>query len=415
MILSSLKQQWKRALLLVVFFSAIVILQTDANWKSSEEGRYYKQQSDYIATHNVMDRVTFFETLIADSNKTVSIIDAIEMFNDYDGKIPEGETDPLLAVTTGAAYMDYDMAIWRQNMLNMPGQYTETVSGDRWMFKYLLDRLYYIHNFDVIIENQKETMVRAIRRGGNAVPLYETALEELSNIEYDFPVIDTAFTALLLDYMSTDWYIVIILCLAFFGVFSTAAQQKITNQILISKTGMRRYAISQILAVHIITVGVLIVYYCCIIFACSSGNPRAIAWQLPIQCVFGEHFDTYYIYYDLKVWQYFLLIGSIKIIFCVMMTSLVLFLSALSRNNIISVLLTITVCGVLCVLSRRWEWGGLLIGNGHILLEKLCYFVVNGQIIHYWTVYTAGIFGLIPITNGLTILLSKPMAKGWVT
>lgn len=414
MFLPLLKRQWKRTLLLVLFFCAIVTIQTDANWESSDNGAYFQEQTDYLAAHNLQDRDTFFEALIADNNKAVNIVNAIEAFKEYNGKVPAGEVDPILVATTGAAYMNYDMAMWRENMLNMPGQYTETVSGDRWMFKYLLDRLYYIRNFDFIIENHKEIMGRGIRRGGSMVPYYEVALEGLGNIEDDFQIADTAFTSILLDYMCEDWYILAILCLSFFGIFSTAAQQKITNQILISKAGMRKYATCQTLVGLAITTVILLVYFVGVIFACSCGNPSAIAWQLPIQCVFGENFDTYYIYYDLLVWQYVLLMVGIKLLFCLLLVSIVMLISALSRTNIVSALLSIVLCGTLCILSSRWEWGGLLIGNGHVLFEELCYFDMNGQIIHYWTVYAVGLFALIPPANGLTILLSRPAAKGWV-
>lgn len=417
MFVSSLKRHLKRVLLLILFFSTIMTIQTDATWKTSHEGEFYPYQSKYLADHDLTNQANFCNTLNVDYQQAYGLYNAINLFILYNGKVPDGEMDAealSMMASGGTPYIDYDMAVWRRNMMNSPGKHSDSVSTDWMMLRNLSHRLHYVLNFNNLIENHMEIMSRAIRRGGSSTAQYETALKELSAIETEFPVTDTAFTAILLDYLNTDWYILAVLGLSFFAFFSAAAQQKITNQLLISKTGIRKYVAYQILAAFTITFFCMAIYYAAVLFACTSTGPGKIAWELPIQCVFGENFDTDYIYYDMKVWEYFLLMVGVKILYCMLFVNIICLLSALSRNNLISGLLAIALCGSLILLHGKWKWGGLLIGNGHILLQELCYFNANGTMIHYFAVYASGIALLIPAVTGLTVLLSKPAAKGWV-
>ena len=417
MFVSLLKRLWKRTLLLILFFSSIMTVQTDSTWETSSEGEYYPYQVNYLSVHELTDRARFQAILSTDYQQAYDLWQDIQLFELYNGSVPEGELDGealTIMASGGTPYINYDMLIWRRNMMNAPGKFSKSVFTDYEMLKNLSHRLHYILNFDNLLENHSETIARAIRRGSSLTPYYETALAELSAIDTDFPVMDTACTSLLLDYLNTDWYIIVILCLSFFGLFSTAAQQRITNQLLTSKTGIRKYAIYQVLAALVITACGMIIYYAVAIFACASTGPGQIAWGLPIQCILGEHFDTFNIYYAMNVREYFLLMAGVKILFCLLLVSIISLLSALSRNNLISGLLVIAFCAGLVLLQSKWDWGDLLIGNGHILLQELCYFNINGTMIHYLAIYALSIGLLIPVMMGLTVLLAKPAAKGWV-
>lgn len=411
MLLYLLKKQFKTAVVFTFLLCIILIMQTSASWKNSLNGQYYDEQVDYLSQYDLTDRSNFFDSLTKDTSEAYQKVREIEEFMAYEGEIPEGVVNPLEIASSGAMYMDYDMVVWRQNMLNLPGLFTESVSGDKYMLEALSKRLEYMLHLPVIIENHKEITTRGIRRGGSDGYKYELAIEELNAISLDFPVEDVAYTQNLLDFMHEDWYFTVLIAVVFFWVFSAISQQRISWVVSTSLIGARKYAFIQATAALLTSIAIFVIYHIGIILACSLWNPTKIIWNHPVQCVFGNVFDSYEIILNLKVWEYTLIALGLKCLFCLFLSSIILLLSLLSGNNTVSAIYALIICGVLILAHNEMPFGGLLIGNTSCLLEGLCWTKIGATVISYSTIYIFVATAAIILCSGLTIFLSKPILR----
>lgn len=406
-----LKKQLTTAVVFTILLSFVLITQIGTSWVNSFNGQYYNEQCDYLARYDLTDRTNFFASLNKDTNAAYQRVREIEEFMAYEGDIPEGIVNPLDIASSGAMYMDYNMVVWRQNMLNLPGQFTESISGDKYMLEALSQRLSYIKSISSILENHKEIAARGIRRGGSSSYKYELAFKELESISLSFPVEDVAYTQNFLDFMQEDWYFAVLIAVVFFGAFSTVEQQRVSWIISVSSYGPRRYALTQIIVATLTTVMIFILYHIGVLFACSLWNPKEIAWELPIQCVFGNTFDSYEVILNLTVWEYTLIVMLLKAFFGLLLANVVLFLSLLSKNNTIAAVCALTTCGSLILLHSEIPLGELLIGNANILLEGLCWTKIGSQTISYSTIYIVVTSILINIVVILTVFFAKPILR----
>lgn len=408
MLRTLLNQQWKKPFFLILLLSLMLTLQTDSYYGWSEP--HYNHQQAYLKKYDLYERDTFFDALNADKTLSDQIMNAINNFDGYEGEIPDVEMD-IMDLLSGATYMNEDLYAWRSQMCAAPGRLSDTVSDDYQMTIFLSRRLSNQERFAEIIENQAEIMRRGIRRGGWKVPLYEAAQAQLLAIQDDFPVQDTLHTDQLLSHLEGDWYILVILTLGFFGTFSTAIQQKITNTVLISKTGMRRYAWVQLLTVLLLTFGCLILYDFGVLFACSAGDLGSICWNHPIQAING--YDN--ILQNLRVWQYLLLTMGLKALYCVLFVSMLLVISLLSKNNIIATLGAALLCGGVIFLNQRFPaLHGLILGNCRFLLEELCYWKLGNTLILYPVIFAAAALTATAVIWILIPLIAKPVVRRWV-
>lgn len=406
-----LKRQLYKAIGLTVFICAILMLQQNASWESSLDGCYYREQAKYISQFDLNNAEAFFAALVEDTNRAIDKVTEIEWFTDYKGELPEGVVNPLDAVSSGAMYMDYDMVIWQQNMLELPGIYTDSIRGDEQMLKSLSKRLYYARNFNTIIENHKEIAARGIRRGGSNAQLYKLAEAELNRIPLNFAVQDTAYTENFLDYMESDWCFIALLGLIFFGTFSSVSQQKIIWQIAVSKLGERKYALTQIAATMIIAVLVFVVYHMGILLACCQWQPEQIAWELPIQCITGDLFDSFEIILDLKVWEYILLLCGMKCLFGLLICAIISLISLACKNNTLAALGSVSICGGLILLRSSNAFGNIFIGNAGSLLKGLCWARIGDITLSYLAIYFAILPVLIVAIVSFLVLLAKPAMR----
>lgn len=410
MLKTLLKQQWKKPILLILLFCLMLMLQIDGSLDHQNKEKYHSYQAAYMHNHDLWQREAFFEMLNADVAQTRQVVDAIRNFIDYEGEIPEGQID-VMDILVGKQYLDYDMAVWRSQMYDQPGKLSDTVFNDSLVVSDLSNRLGNQEAFKDIIENNTEILKRAIRRGGSNVPVYEKCLSQLTQIKDDFSVTDTYHTDDLLSYLESDWYILVILALAFYSLFSSAIQQKITNIVLVSKNGMRRYALTQLFAVLVLTLGGLALYYTGAFWLYSYGDPSGVCWALPIQAINGYE----EILLDLKVWQYVALSLGLKSLFCILLVSVLQCVSLFSKNNIISTLGAALVCGGLLIINKVLpETQGLLIGCCKSLFEGFCYLPIGGQLIPYSAVFAAGVVLATAFFWVLIIIVSKPIAGRWV-
>lgn len=406
-----LKRQLYKAIGLTVFICAILTLQQNASWESSLDGCYYQEQTKYMSQFDLNDAEAFFAALVEDTNMAIDKVTEIEWFTDYRGEIPEGVVNPLDAVSSGAMYMDYDMVIWQQSMLDLPGIYTDSIRGDEQMLKSLSKRLYYTKNLNTIIENHKEIAARGIRRGGSNTQLYKLAVAELNRIPLNFAVQDTAYTQNFLDYMESDWCFICLLGLIFFGTLSSVSQQKIIWQIAVSKLGERKYALTQIAATMIIAVLVFVVYHMGILLACCQWQPEQIAWELPIQCITGDLFDSFEIILDLKVWEYILLLCGMKCLFGLLICAIISLISLVCKNNTLAALGSVSICGGLILLRNSNTFGNIFIGNAGSLLKGLCWARIGDITLSYSAIYFAVLPVLIVAIVGFLVPLAKPAMR----
>ena len=402
-----LKKQWKSAVLIVVFFCGLLFMKNGIETKFTH--RYLEPQRNYMKEYNLADRDVFFASLIDDRKTSNKVITAIENFESYDKEIFEELIDPVLMAGGEVSYVNSDMVVWREEMLQMPGQYTQTVSDDYYMLIQLSQRLYNQENFEELINNSMEIMHRGIRRNDALSAVYKVILEQLNQIDDDFSVQDTILVDDLLGYLETDIFILIIIVLIGFAVFSGAHQNGISKQIKISKMNAKKYSVKQILAAFVISIISNLIYYVGILLVFAKGNLHAIPWSLPIQAI--NNYENITI--AISVWQYIVIFIAFKMVFVNLLLAMVLFVSAISKNNIISALISFTLCGSTIVLHNMTS-ASFVIGSAKDLMEGLGFFLIGELVVPL--VLCVAIFIVVGmlILNTLTICGYGIITKKWI-
>lgn len=409
------KKQWKKIVILIVFFCCILSVRNGINSEFTD--RYDSYQKKYMNQFDLSDRTQFFENLNKDKKEAQKIVSSIEYYESYDKDVANETLDDLMDILTGnVSYANYDMAVWKKEMLNMPGKYSETVSDDAYMLSQLSRRLANQNTFEESLENNIEIMNRGIRRDAGQTEKYGAVLSELQKVDTEFAVADTIIIDKILKYIEADYFIIILIVLSVFSIFSSVLQNKISNHILVSKMGMKKFALSQIaVTLGIILLG-LVIYYAGVILALSKGNIGEIPWSLPIQAINGYE----NISFAFSVGQYFLISVVIKAIYCIFITSVVLLISILCKNTVISAVLSFAGCYGLVNLYNVWmvekdlSYGSLLIGSSQFLWSNVPYLYVGGGIVPYVVVYVGIIVLLSLVMFFITVSASKVMAKKWV-
>ena len=408
MVKSLFHRQWRVLICLLVMF-CFLLLAPDRT-EETYWGSGYDNGENYLNRYDPSDAEVLFSGLEEDSEEISALITAIERFEKYDGEIPEAELDIMDTLVGDDSYMTYDMLIWREQMMNAPGQYTDTIIADSILLRRLSRSLYNQKNFEEIIENQREIMRRGIRRGGSEVKKYEKILENLGQIEMDFPVADTLRAVNLLNYLEMDWHILALLAVMCFAFFSTGNQQKVTNQILISKFGMRRFAWAQIASAMLIAGACMVLYYIGIVLIKSEWRLSTIPWNHPLQVIVGYE----NILQDFTVLEYVLINIGLKMLVCTVFVSMVLLISSLSPNNIVSFAGTFLLFGMVYLARKEPQSAALTMGNFRSLFEELCYTDVGGYLIPHATICAAALFLLIPIILVVITFHYETSARKWV-
>lgn len=399
------KQQWRKALFLILLFCGVYALQEETEVMFTANTVPY--QKTYLAQLDLSDKDTVFAQLDEDEAYTRKIHNAIQYYEGYTGDTPEGVLNIMEILSGSAVYADYDMLVWQDAMWDAPGIFAETVFYDFMTIFQLSSRLENQRRLENNLENQKEIMRRGIKRGGEKLGMYHYTLNQLNSIDTDIPVADTYYTEKLLSFLESDWYIIALLILSAFGAFSSGIQSQVTKQVLISPMGMRKYALSQMAASLLISLGAMAVYYGIVILLCCAGNLGNIPWQHPIQAI-----NTYEnILQNISLLDYVLLQLGLKICFCVAVTCIVLLISAVSPGNLVSALGSLLLFGGLLLASGRT---GLAIGNCRGLLEELCYFSWNGYLLDHSILFLVGCLCVAAIAVALLIWFSPHAARKWV-
>lgn len=400
-----LKQQWRKALFLILLFCAVYALQEETEAMFIDNTVPY--QKAYLTQFELSDQDTFFAQLDKDEDYTRKIHNAIQYYEGYTGDIPEGALSIMEILSGSAVYADYDMLIWQDAMWDAPGIFAETVFYDFMTIFQLSSRLENQRYLEYNLENQKEIMRRGIKRGGEKLGMYHYTLNQLNSINTDIPVADTYYAEKLLSFLESDWYIIALLILLVFGAFSSGIQNGVTKHVLISSMGMRRFALCQTVASLLISLGSMLIYYLLITLLCCAGDLRNIPWQHPIQAINGYS----NILQNISVLDYLLIQIGLKIMFCIAVVCVVLLISSASPGNLVSAFGALLFFGGLLLGN---EHTGLAIGNCRALLEELCYFKWRDYLVDYCLVFLIGCLCVTLTTMSLLSWILPYIARKWV-
>lgn len=403
-----LLRQWRLLICLAVLFCLLLLTMNKEEDNYSRTG--YRNREMYLSQYSDDSAETLFVGLHTDYKEIVAVITAIEQFRDYDGEIPDIEPDIMDMLTGQNSYMTYDMLVWREERLETPGEYTDTIEYDRRLLSRLRSDLSNQENFDEIIENQREIMLRGIRRGGKDTKKYQKVLDNLNGIDVDFPVRDPYYVAKILTYVENDWYILALLAFMMFSAFSSTNQQKMTNQILISQYGMRKFAKVQITSSMIVSCICMMLYYLGMILILCEWNVQCIPWNHPIQILVGYENNLQ----NMTVLEYMFTQVGIKMLFSIGVVSIVLFISSLSKNNIVSFIGTLFLFCCIYMLGRTSQFNSWVIGNGRRLFEGLCYVDIGIGLVPYAFIFCVIVFGVTGMLLSLTIVNYEYSARRWV-
>ena len=398
-----LKKQWRGFLLPVLLFCAMLSVRTQGD--AFFEDRYDEVQAGYIAGADPSCRQEFFEKLDRDLQNASEIVQRIEDFADYEGEIPEEEIDPVLSEAGGVGYFDYDMIVWRQEMLQMPGRYTASIGEDERMLFLLSSRMHNQQFFSENLENNKEIMRRGLRRGDDAAAKYQAVLTSLDKISGDFAATDPHTADKLFSYLESDGYVLILLTLSCFALFSSVIQQQISRPILSSRMNVRRYTGLQMGAALCLGLGSLLVYWTAVLLIFTSGDLSRIPWELPIQAINGYE----QVAFALSVWQYFLILLGLKLLCCLFTALLTMGISLLTGHTVLSGLCCTVYLGSLLLLSRSGSLlPSLLLGNVKSLFRGLPYLQAGEVLVSQPLLYALGMLLLSGVTLLGILVLAKP-------
>lgn len=397
-----IKRQWKAAVGLVLLFGAFFLLYRQMFY-STYDLFYMEEVRSYIAENDSADREAFFAQLNADEAEIQAVNRAIRQFEGYEGERPE-DTEGLRHLT------NYDMLVWQSQMWHLPGRLGETLFDDDQIIRNLKERTGQQASFENVIDNHKELMRRGIRRGGAKIPLYEAAQTELNAIEMEFPVQDTRYAQQILIEMNRDWYILALVTLAVFTVFSQSNQLKISRVISTSKLGAFRYSVSQLAASVLLTMAAFVLYWVLMVLILCDFRPYDVPWTIPIQTITG--YQT--VMLDMSLAEYLLKSLGLKCLLCLNLSALVLLVSALSPNSIVSLLGSAAVCGGLIYSDRLLpNFHGLMVGRTEFLFDQLCWQNVNGRAVPYSLLYLFVLLAALAVLWGLVLLLAPPAIRKW--
>ena len=403
-----IKRQWKAAVGLVLLFGAFFLLYRQMFY-STYDLFYMEEVRSYIAENDSADREAFFAQLNADEAEIQAVNRAIMNFEGYEGEMPE-ENDPLSQATGLRHLVNSDMLVWQSQMWHLPGRLGETLFDDDQIIRNLKERTGQQASFENVIDNHKELMRRGIRRGGAKIPLYEAAQTELNAIEMEFPVQDTRYAQQILIEMNRDWYILALVTLAVFTVFSQSNQLKISRVISTSKLGAFRYSVSQLAASVLLTMAAFVLYWVLMVLILCDFRPYDVPWTIPIQTITG--YQT--VMLDMSLAEYLLKSLGLKCLLCLNLSALVLLVSALSPNSIVSLLGSAAVCGGLIYSDRLLpNFHGLMVGRTEFLFDQLCWQNVNGRAVPYSLLYLFVLLAALAVLWGLVLLLAAPAIRKW--
>lgn len=402
-----LKKQWKVQLFLIIFFCAVFFVNNKVEIQFEE--RYLQAQTRYLAESDLSDPEAFFEKMEEDRQQAVQVVSCIENYEDYEGYdevLANAEIDPMLLLVGSSSYATYEMIVWRENMLNTPGKYADSIRDDEYMFSQLSGRLHNQSKLSDHIENLKEIAKRGMRRSSSLYPVYEKTLKHLEQVDVSQNVTETIRADRFLRYVESDFYIYILVFLGVFATFSGLKQNRISQVIAISKMGTKQYVRRQ-LAVSLTTVIGGVVIYDVLVFALFGAYRFREVWKLPIQAL-GDH---EMICLCLNAAQYALLVLFMKLLFCILFAMVSSVISIISNNTYTAALLHCAVVGIWYVLMRGGFVGevqsALFGGGGKVLLSDFPFFSLGNLAVSYVFVYCVFLLLLTFVTFGTAVWISK--------
>ncbi len=415
------KKQYTTILLYVLFFCTILFAMNHGTTQHDE--RYEEDYQRYLNAFDLKDTETFFTTLDADDQEASQIVYDIQYFNSYDDFDKEQYAellDPFLLLTGNASYATYDMLVWQKNMLSLPGTYTKSILDDELMLSRLNREFDAQKNLTENIENLKNLSLRGLRRNDYKYALYLKTLAHLEDIDTNLPVTRTYYIQKVLDYITSDYSIYVLILFSIFASFSGLAQNKISHTVLISKMGMRHFVKLQIL-VNILTslLGFFVYYF--LQFILLGGFHHMEAWNIPIQAVNGYE----YVMVSFSTLEYLLFLLLTKAFFAVFVAVLSSLLSLVCRNNILSALLHAVTCGIWYVIYSGNQLEqffpstnmmnsapySLFTGGGNILVTYFPYFMIGNYPFFYGFAYILLLMGIVLVLFSIAIFATNKFIR----
>lgn len=402
-----LKKQGRVSLGLTLLLLVLAILQ---NAFSSFSNRYESAQRTYVEGADTAHPSVFFAQLETDREQADRVVTAIQNYEEYTQEKPQGEVDLLEVAAGNAGYADYEMLTWREEMLRMPGKYTETVMDDMLMLDELSQRFNNQAHLTEDVANTTELLQRGLRRLDSQAPVYRAALSEYTCISPAATVRDPVKIDRLFSYMRGDCAMFLSVILSAFSVFSYTAQQRVSDTVLVSRMGMRKFSLYKIVSSEIATVLGLLVYYAGLSLVFSNGKVGEMPWDLPIQAING--YET--VAFAWSAGQYFLWSVGWRTGYALLTLNITLFLSILSKNTGISTLLCLGYGGLavgLFYAAGDKTWGSLLIGSGQALVDDLPFVAVGETVISYIGIGIGVLVLLLVVFQVTTIRISRGIAR----
>lgn len=409
-----LRKQIRPFLLIFLAFSLFLLLTLPY------QDDYAEDRAAYLQRFDCNDRSRFFSVFSEESQIVNQRVTDIENYINYGGELPEGEIDEI-AQLIGDFYVNPDMLSWKEAMLRLPGQYTATLRDDYNMLTSLSGALSRQDTFEEDLANNRELLRRALRRGGPDISKYQAALAASENIRTDFPITDSSGAQAFLQYLESDYFLYLMLILCCFGLFASAAQNRIPLLILTSRLNMRRYVWQQTLAALTLAIPCILLYWLFLLLLYSGGTGQRLALSLPIQTMHG--YQT--VPFALTIGQYLLSLLALRLIFSLVCILLTLGLSLLARNTTLAALYAL-LYGSFFVIGFFIMNGSVrapspyaagisyLLGGGVSLFTGLPYASLGSALLPLPILY--GLLGLLAAGGLLTLnlWLCKPLAKGRV-
>lgn len=407
-----INKQWKTSFFIVLLFLIFMLIYN--NISNSFAERYINEQKNYIIFQEKHSNQDFFQMLDNDLKKARDAVSVIENYEGYDSEIIFQKVDPILVAANANNYATYDMIVWKEEMLNMPGRWTDTIENDYYMLAQLSERMNNQKNFEINHTNNLELLERGMRRNDFNFYKYKATYEQTKKIYKEFSFSDTIVIEKIVNFIEKDYLIIVLFALLYFSVFSNASQLGMIKQIYISSKGMRCYTALQCCSICFLTLLCSIIYYSGIVLILSNGNLDYLLWEMPVQAINGYENISYALTFKDFLMNSFL----IKLFHSLIFSLLILLASLISRNNIMSVVIcALLCCGIIIPISSLDNndlTNTILLGGSKFLFSDLPYAKFFGQIIPYNICYITIAFVAIIIIFSIIVYLSKFVAKWWV-
>lgn len=227
---------------------------------------------------------------------------------------------------------------------NQQGEYCDTQRDDSIMLSVMLTQIESQHNSKTMIEERMEGYTRNVRRGVKdkySLALSEKLIDDYSEVvSYETgktELTDTRAANAFIEYMSSEVVLAFGLYILLFYTFSSEIQSGRFRSFAITKTGARKFTLNKIITSYVVVVIFTAIYYVSAIIVMLILNKDSSLFSAPLQYLNGYEMSSE----TITVGGYIFLLFIFKLIYALFISSLILFMSIISRKTIIAGLLSL--------------------------------------------------------------------------